>query len=435
MKAAGEAAVAEATSATQAAVEQQQQQAQSAPAALNASKAQVAAAAQEGVAKEAARQFAARAIAPQQEPEVRFLKEELKAELKPDTGGVKTVVADATEAGVTALISAAPRARHASFTSSSMSAAEQAALANSAAAAEEQKQAQQAQEGETHVAAMSFANKKTIGSKGRVGKSSKADANAMVPAGGDYGYTPAEAEGEKDADAEANSKWARAKKQLREEERKELRGAVKAKALEAAQRNQHLVAQASAAKAHEDLARRKLAKDQSDKAWADKVALDVATTGAEAMATAKKWVDGRVEVARRMKDDLPSHASLGGAPAVVDHNQDRLHHLKEQTRELLAKAQDRQGLKDFDAARAAEARPATATPAAAASAPAAESAAAATAAVPALANATSLASMESGAAAPEGLTNATAPSAHGVGSHVQAGTTSADDNNPSPTLP
>ena len=250
---------------------------------------------------------------------------------------------------------------------------------------------------------------------------------------------PAEAEGEKDADAEANSKWARAKKQIREEERKEGRGPVKAKALEAAQRNQHLVAQASAAKAHEDLARRKLAKEQSDKAWADKVALDVATTGAEAMATAKKWVDGRVEVARRMKDDLPSHASLGGAPGVLDHNQDRLHHLKEQTRELLAKAQDRQGLKDFDAARAAEATPAaTATPAAAASAPAAESAsaAAATAAVPALANATSLASMESGAAAPEGLTNATAPSAHGVGggSHVQAGTT-ADDNNPGPTLP
>ena len=121
---------------------------------------------------------------------------------------------------------------------------------------------------------MSFANKKTVGSKGRVGKNGKADANAMVPAS------------LSEADAEANSKWARAKKQIREEERKEWRDSVKARATtEATQRN--LVAQASAAKAHEDLARRKLAKEQSDKAWADKVALDVAKTGAEAMATAK----------------------------------------------------------------------------------------------------------------------------------------------------
>ena len=106
----------------------------------------------------------------------------------------------------------------------------------------------------------------------------------------------------------------------------------------------------------------------------------------QAMATAKKWVDGRVEVARRMKDDLPSHASLGGAAGVHDHNpQDmRLQHLKEQTRELLAKAQDRQGLKDFDAARAAEPtvaeptaepHPTAAAPAAAAAAPAAAAAA------------------------------------------------------------
>ena len=64
----------------------------------------------------------------------------------------------------------------------------------------------------------------------------------------------------------------------------------------------------------------------------------------------------------------------------------RLQHLKEQTRELLAKAQDRQGLKEFDAARAAEPavaeptaepHPTTAAPAAAAAAPAAAAAAAA----------------------------------------------------------
>ena len=166
------------------------------------------------------------------------------------------------------------------------------------------------------------------------------------------------------------------------------------------------------------------------------------------MATAKKWVDGRVEVARRMKDDLPSHASLGGAEGFPIKDM-RLQHLKEQTRELLAKAQDRQGLKDFDAARAAEptvaeptaeAHPATAAPAAAASAPAAsaaaaseasapaaESASASAAAVPALANATSLASLEN-VTSPTSLAsieNATTPSAHGVGggSHVQVGTT------------
>ena len=45
-----------------------------------------------------------------------------------------TLTLTLTQAGATALISATPRARHASFTSASMSAADQAALANTEAA-------------------------------------------------------------------------------------------------------------------------------------------------------------------------------------------------------------------------------------------------------------------------------------------------------------